>query len=203
MIIHDVEQGSEEWHTLRAGIPTASEFSKLVTSTGAVSKSMPEYAMALAAEKYAGKVLDGFMGNKYTDRGKDLEESARMAYSMDNDIDVEQVGFITNDLMQYGCSPDGLAGPGLVEFKCQIPKEHVKTLMYFDKHGRAPTTYIAQVQGQMFVTGRPWCDLVFYHPDLPMLQIRITPDQLVIDTLKKQLKAVEAERNLCLKVLNK
>jgi len=203
MIIHDIEQGTEEWHTLRAGIPTASCFSKLVTSSGAVSKSMPEYAMTLAAEKYAGKVLDGFQGNKYTDRGHELEESARLAYSMDSDLDVDQVGFITNDLMQYGCSPDGLAGEGLVEIKCQIAKEHVKTLMYFDKHGKAPTTYIPQVQGQMFVTGRPWCDLTFYHPDLPMRIIRITPDQLVVDTLKKQLKAVEAERNIILKLLNK
>jgi hypothetical protein len=62
MIIHDVVQGSPEWHALRAGIPTASEFSQLVTSTGEPSKSMKEYALVLAAEKYAGTVVDGFAG---------------------------------------------------------------------------------------------------------------------------------------------
>ena len=44
-IIFDIEQGSDEWHALRAGKPTASEFSKLVTSKGEPSKSMADYAI--------------------------------------------------------------------------------------------------------------------------------------------------------------
>jgi hypothetical protein len=47
MIIHDLEQGSEEWLQKRAGIPTASNFSNLVTSTGSLSKSIDKYAISL------------------------------------------------------------------------------------------------------------------------------------------------------------
>ena len=34
MIIHEVEQGSGDWLKLRLGIPTASEFDKIITPTG-------------------------------------------------------------------------------------------------------------------------------------------------------------------------
>jgi len=202
MIIHDVEQGTEAWHNLRAGIPTASEFSKLVTSTGKVSKSMSEYAMVLAAEKFAGKMVDGFTGNMYTERGKELEDEARADYEMTMQQPVVEVGIVTNDLIQYAASPDGMVGEnGMVEFKCKIAKEHIKTILYFEKHGKAPTDYIAQTQGQMFVCERDWVDLMFYHPELPNLIIRQTPNPVFIETLKAQLKAVEAERNIVLKKL--
>ena len=55
MQIHDVEQHSDAWYSLRAGMPTASEFSKIVTSKGEASKSAAVYARTLAAELFAGK----------------------------------------------------------------------------------------------------------------------------------------------------
>ena len=201
MIIHDVEQNTDEWLALRAGKPTASEFSKLVTSTGAPSKSMNDYARVLAAEAYAGHAVDKWEGNQYTDRGKSLEAEARAWYELYKGVDVEEVGFVTDDLNRYGCSPDGLVGPGCVEFKCQIAKEHIKSLEYWAKNNKPPTAYVAQCQGQIFVCEREWVDLVFYHPDLPSLIIRQTPQHSFISALKHQLQAVEAERNVVLKFL--
>ena len=55
MKTHDVEQGSKEWHELRSGMPTASGFSKILTSKGDPSKSMEGYANSLAAEQFSGK----------------------------------------------------------------------------------------------------------------------------------------------------
>ena len=81
MIVHDVEQGTDEWHSLRAGLPTGSEFSKLVTSAGAPSKSMEAYARTLAGEKYAGKALDAWAGNKWSDNGNDTEQEAADYYA--------------------------------------------------------------------------------------------------------------------------
>jgi len=51
MIVHSVEQESPEWRALRAGIPCASDFSKLIIRTGQPSKSPQAYAITLAAEK--------------------------------------------------------------------------------------------------------------------------------------------------------
>jgi hypothetical protein len=173
MIVHHCEQGSPEWFALRAGMPTASEFSKLITSTGELSKSLQGYAITLAGEKYAGKPLDAFEGNGYTERGKLLEADARSAYVFLHDYDVEQVGFVTDDDQCLGCSPDGIIGnDGLVEMKCLKAENHIKALLYYKKHKKCPPDYIQQTQGQILICEREWCDLVFYHPDLPQLVIR-------------------------------
>jgi len=200
MKIHDIDQNTPEWEILRSGMPTASEASKLVTSTCAPSKSMSEYAQKLAGDLYAGHPIDAWEGNKFTDRGHEIEDQARMAYALRGG-DVQQVGFITDDLERWGCSPDSLVDDdGMLEIKC-LPRQHIKALLYFKKHGKAPTEYAAQPQMQMFVAERKWCDLFFFHPDLPSLTIRMTPDPAIVAGLKSQLLACIAERNITLEIL--
>ena len=200
MIIHDVEQNSEEWLKLRSGMPTASCFSKLVTSKGEPSKSMQGYAQTLAGELYAGHPLDSWQGNIYTDRGHELEDEAALAYEM-RGPEVNTIGFVTDNDCMYGCSPDRTVGDdGLIEIKC-LPKAHISVLMHFDKHGKVPSDYVVQPQGQMLVTGRAWCDLVFYQPDLPMLVVRQEPDVKIMAGLRDQLQAVLAERDRVMRVL--
>jgi len=163
---------------------------------------MPDYARVLAAEKFAGHAVDGWEGNRYTDRGKELEDHARNAYCFLTGRKVFKVGFVTDDLKRYGCSPDRLVeDDGCLEIKCQIAKEHIKTLEYWKKHKKPPTTYVAQTQGEMFVCEREYVDLMFYHPDLPELVIRQYPDAGLVAALKRQIAAVEAERNIVLKFL--
>ena len=203
MIIHnDLEQGSADWHQVRLGIPTGSKFKELITSTGAPSKSLSGYAASLAGDLYAGKSLDSFEGNQWTDRGTELESEARALYQFDSGNDVVEVGFITPDSGLFGVSPDGLiSDDGLVEFKCLKTSNHIAALIYYKKHGKSPTTYIQQVQGQMMVCERQWCDLVFYHPDLPMLVIRNVPDEKIYRALKMQLAEVIKQRDEILKTI--
>ncbi len=196
MKIHNITQGSDEWFELRAGMPTASNASKLVSGTGKISTSMGDYALLLAAEKYAGKPLDEFEGNGFTERGKILEAEALVAYDMAKGTFIEPVGFCTSDSGAYGCSPDGLLEEGMVEAKCLIAKNHVKMMLYYNKHKKVSPEYISQVQMQMLVTGRQWCDIVFYHPELPLLIIRVDADFVIQALLVKQI--VE-----CLKVRDK
>ena len=196
MIIHDVIQGTEEWHALRAGKPTASNFSMLITSTGEPSKSMANYAITLAAEKYAGKPVDAFSGNGYTDRGTLLEPDAKSSYAFARDAEVVSAGFITDDNEKYGCSPDGLIGTdGMTETKCLKAENHVKAILYYQKNKKCPPDYVQQTQGQMFICERAWCDLVFYHPDLPLLIIRQERDDKLIKALKEQIDCVIEERD--------
>ena len=202
MIIHDCPQGSDEWFALRCGIPTGSEFSKLVTSQAKPSKSMAEYAAVLAAEAYAGHPVDAWTGNQYTDRGKELEAAARATYEFENNVEVQEVGFITDNLKRWGASPDGLVSDdGMTEYKCQIAKRHIKTLLYYRKHGKCEPEYYAQCQGEMFIAERQWNDLVFYHPDLPTITIRQTPDPAFVEMLKQQLQVVCTERDIIVQML--
>ena len=196
MIVHDVLQGSPEWLALRIGIPTASEFKRLVTSTGKPSESLALYAGELAAEMFAGKQLEQFNGNVWMDRGKDMEAEAVNLYAFTTDADVQRVGFITNDAVTAGCSPDALVNQdGGLEIKCLKAERHVEATHYHKKHGRAPSQYILQVQGSLLITGRAWWDLCFYSPELPPLIIRHTPDPALHAALAAGIAAVIAERD--------
>jgi len=202
MIIHDVEQGTPEWLMLRSGLPTASNFSKMVTSTGKISKSIDDYALSLSCDLFAKKPLDEWLGNQWTDRGTELEPDARSMYEFQKDCTVKEVGFITSD--GWGCSPDGLIDDdGMVEFKCLKAENHVKTILEFNKTKKIPSKYIAQVQGQMLIANREYCDLCFYHPDLPMKIIRILPDSLLVSGLLKAKKIITEMRDDIVIILGK
>lgn len=203
MIIHECDQNSDAWARLRAGRPTASEFSKLVSGTGQLSKSLPAYARTLAAELYAGRPLESWDGNQWTERGHLMEQDAADEYGLINDCEPLVVGFITDDLEQYGCSPDRLIGDsGVLEIKSLKADRHIEALQYIHKHGQIPPDYRSQAQGEIFVTEREWCDVMFFHPDLPSRTVRIEPDSEFQDKLTEQLAAVLKERDAILKFLN-
>lgn len=188
MIIHDVQQGSGEWLALRAGIPTASAFDQVITSKWKVrTGNMPEtYMDLLAAEQLLGEPLDDF-STSFTERGQLLEADAIPWYEMTQDVDVERVGFITNDEKTVGCSPDGLVGKyGMIEIKA--PAALTKSAAYMkairSDEADAAEPYHVQVHGELWVTGREWCDLIFYHSRLPKRIIRIHRDEAIIEKIK-------------------
>jgi len=203
MKIHDVEQGSPAWHTLRAGKPTASVFSKLVTGTGKPSESLGPLARILAAEAFADQPeIDSWGGNSHTERGKELESRALFLYEFANDVDVKPVGFVTDDDELYGCSPDGLVGDdGMIEIKCLKAENHIEAILYCRKNNATAPKYRPQTQGQMMICGRAWCDSVFYHPNFPLLVIRNTPDIKMHETLKTGLAKVIAQRDEIVQIL--
>jgi putative phage-type endonuclease len=201
MKIHDVEQNSTEWFALRAGKPTASEFKRIVSGTGKASTQATGYAHELAAEAFAGGEIDRWQGNEYTERGHELEADAAAMYAFQNDVEPEVVGFCTDDAEKWGASPDRLIdGDGILEIKCLSAKNHVAALMHFKKTGKPKADYISQLQGQMFVCGRGWCDIFFYHPTLPSFQVRVEMDDAfqqkllvgLVDVLKTRNDAIKA-----------
>jgi len=197
MITHDVEQGSEAWKGMRCNLPTASEFGKLITSTGAPSKSMEAYAYTLACRKFAGVDVDAFQGNAWTEAGKEDEAQAADVYQFITGHDVQVVGFVTDaDPATCGCSPDRLVNDdGLLELKRLKGEKLIEMNMYFKKHGKLAPLYVPQTQGQMWICKRAWCDVMFYNPLLPSLIVRVYPDAEVVAGLKSQIKAVNALRD--------
>ncbi len=201
MLIHDCIQGSGEWHKLRAGIPTSSEFGSLVTGTGKVSTSLKKYALKLATEDYldsiGSKITDGWNGNQYTERGHDLEPVSCADYEMTYQVEVKPVGFITDDLMRWGTSTDGLVGDdGIVEFKNLIATTFFEALIYWKQHGKTEPKYMPQLQGELMIAERKWVDLVLFNPDYPEPIIeRVYPDDVFQATLKQQLIACIVERD--------
>ena len=196
-MIVDLEQNTQEWLDYRGGIPTASQFHRLVTPAKVEpSKQITDYAIQLAAEKWAGGPVDSWEGNEWTERGHELEPEARMYYAMLRG-EVEEVGFIVSDRFEAGCSPDGLIDEGLLEIKNLGAKAHVKALAQTE----CPRDNMAQLQGQMLICERPWVDLLLYHPQLPKRLIRVTPIEKFQTLLIEQIAKVCQERDRYYKII--
>lgn len=182
IIVRDIEQGSEEWHRLRLGIPSASNFHRIITpAKGEPSRQAIGYRRELLAEWLTG-APSGPKQNYWMQRGTELEAEARAYYEMYAGCEVEHVGFVwQDDDNTVGCSPDGLVGDdGGVEIKCPAPATHVGYIL----DQKIPTDYIPQVQGSLWVTGRTWWDFVSYSPGLEPLVIRVERDNEYISNLK-------------------
>jgi len=92
-------------------------------------------------------------------------------------LQVEQVGFVTQDNGVIGCSPDGLIKSGDdyiggVEIKCPFPATHVK----YHAGGKLPDEYKQQVHGSMAVTGLNRWEFWSYFPGLAPFHITVERD---------------------------
>lgn len=178
--IIDCEQGTPEWFQARLGIPTASEFDKVLAKGrgGGESKGRRTYMLKLIGERMTEEPGESYT-NAHMDRGKIMEDEARDAYVFMKDIEVSRVGFIRNG--DVGCSPDSLIDTnGLLEIKTKLPHLHLDVIL----SNEMPSEHVAQVQGQMWVSEREWCDFVSYWPKLPLFVKRIYRDDGYIKILE-------------------
>ena len=173
MNIIDCEQGSPEWFEARRGLPTASEFSTVMAKGrgGGESLTRTKYLYTLAGELLTGEVQEGYT-NPHMERGKAMEDEARQMFALMQFEEPKPVGLIRNDIA--GASPDSLIREdGLLELKTALP--HIQ-LQRLDAN-RLPPEHVAQVQGQLWVSGRNYCDFVSFWPKLPLLCIRVERDE--------------------------
>jgi len=165
-------QYSPEWVAVRSGVPTASQFHRIITPAKRdYSKSAKQYALELLDQKHRGFSRDAHCTPEMQ-YGLDMEPTARSYYELVYG-DVQQVGFCLSDCGRFGCSPDGLVGDdGGLEIKCPQPARHLEYLA----DGIVPTDYLPQIHGSLLVTGRKWWDFLSYCPDYEPLRIRVTPN---------------------------
>jgi len=178
-VFTDVIQGSEEWLSLRKGRPTASRFSDIITAAkGDLSKSSTDYICELIGECFAPD-FKYWEGNKFTERGTELEPEARDCFAAELCATVKQVGFCLSDDGISGCSPDGLlvdahgnyyAG---LELKCPTPKVHIGYVL----DGVLPNKYRQQVHGSMAVTGLNEWHFWSYFPGIRHFHIVVKRDE--------------------------
>ncbi len=185
MKIIECEQGSPEWHKIRCGIPTASEFDKIITSKGELSKQRENYLFQLAGERIIKCPTETYQ-NEIMVRGKEFEEEARKYYELATKSKVHKVGFCLDEKLGVGCSPDGLIRKdGGLEIKCPILSTHTKYL--YNWFNNIPSEYFQQIQGNLLVTGRKWWDFLSYYPGMKPLLIRVRREEKFIQTLEIEL----------------
>lgn len=189
-------QGSSEWLALRAGKFTGSRFADLMAVTrSGPSASRANLITAIALERLTGEPEQTFQ-NDAMRRGTELEPLARGAYEASTGELVQTVAFIQHPTMAFvGVSPDGFVGDdGMVELKC--PASQAKHLSHLRSAAHV-TEYRWQVQGQLWVAERDWCDVTSYDPRFPAgLQLaikRVARDEKAIKELTAECIAADQE----------
>lgn len=180
-----MEQRTEEWYQARLGKVTASKVASVLAKRDSATRA--DYLTDLVLERLTGKQQE-FYQNEAMQWGTDTEPQARMAYEAETGNLVDELGFIDHPtIANFGCSPDGVVGEdGLLEVKCPNSKTHLSTLL----SGKAPSKYIPQMQTQMAVMNRQWCDFVSFDPRLPedlqLFVIRVNRDDEYIAKLEEE-----------------
>lgn len=149
----EAEQGSQEWLDSRIGYVTASNMSAVMAKgSGATRRN---YMTKVLCEILSGKATNGYKSQDM-ENGNDNEATARLAYEFATGQWVEQKGFCYIPELKLGASTDGVVGDGLIEIKNVKPANQVD----FWIDGKISSTYIKQMQTQMFVLDKKWCDFV-------------------------------------------
>lgn len=175
--IFNCEQGTPDWFEARRGVVTASRFSDVLAKGQGITRR--KYLLTLAGEAITGEVAESY-SNAHMERGHVMEADARNLYAFAHDVETELVGFMRRG--RAGASPDSLIGDdGLLEIKSKLPHLQLDVL---DK-GKLPSDHVAQVQGQLWISGRAWCDFVSYWPKLPLFVVRVERDEAYIASLSQ------------------
>lgn len=189
--IFDCAQNSPEWFEARRGIPTASEFQCLLAKS-AERKGRRTYLYDLAGEILGAPLIAGF-SNGHMERGKEWEDEARDWYAFATDAELTRTGFVRNDEIGAGCSPDSLIGDdGGLEIKTRLPRLQLELI----ESNELPNENKAQVQGSMLVTGRQWWDYVSYSKGIKPFKIRVQRDEVYIAHLQSAINDFNAELRL-------
>lgn len=190
-MIHPAQQGSGEWLAARSTRLTASELVKVLTPAKLeCSTQADKHAQLVAAARVWG-VYEDSVSTFYTERGLELEEEAREAYSFLTRSKVRQVGLCITDDELFGASPDGLAGEDealrVLEIKCPSLAVHLSYLL----NATVPTDYRLQVQGEILACKAVEADFFSYYPGLPTLLVKVYPDPRVQDAIAEAIPRFE------------
>jgi hypothetical protein len=184
MIIHDIEQYSDEWWSLRQGRFTASQAAKLLTPTGKLSTQFRGELGRMVAEQLGLQEPEkNEFSTEWMDRGSDLENEARAWLAVVLDMPIRKVGMVTDGeiiaaspdalIEQTHTAPDGYTSEYVpVEIKVPKPSTHIQWLL----DGGLPKEHKAQVHFQMVVTQSPYAYFMSYHPELEPLIVRVEAD---------------------------
>ena len=184
-IITDIQQGSKEWLDCRLGRITASRMSDVLSNGrgGNPSKLAESYMFELIAERLTGESKP-FFENEAMRWGTETEPQARAMYELMEDVNVTEVAFIEHSEF-IGVSPDGLiGGNGLIEIKAPNTTTQLKRALTESYS----SDYKAQIQMQLWVSGREWLDFLSFDPrldcDASYLLERVYRDEKYISEMK-------------------
>lgn len=183
-VVHGLEfhydgspQRSPQWLAIKRGRIGASRLadwlavSKAKTGAGKPLKARLDYEKELMFERQFNVSFNIFVSDAMQD-GIDFEKYAAEQYEQITGQKVVEVGCWYNEFMAV--SPDRAVGDkGLIEIKIVRDNTFVEVLM-----SGVPDKHWKQIQGQLWATGREWCDYVCVNFTTKKVAIvRVLPDK--------------------------
>lgn len=168
----DIEQRALLWKATRVCMITGTRATRLMTA-----KKREGLIDELLSEFFTSQHSYTELKVRQLERGRELEGQALDLYELEHRGIVERSPFLVADWnSMLGSSPDALVDEdGMVEIKCPEPKEQARTF----RTQIIPPEYIHQMQWNMWICERDWCDYFSYCPEViaPMDVIKITVDR--------------------------
>lgn len=196
-IVHDVDQRSDEWRKLRAGLLTASVAGDMM----ATRKDKQEAAARrdlrcqLVCERLTGEPQDDPYLSRDMTRGIEVEPEAFAAYELETGVLVQKVGFLTHHELAAGYSPDGIIGDfdGCLELKCPRAANHLRYL-----RGKAlPPEWTYQIAHALWLTDAPYCDFATYCNQFPeplrLFRVRVLRESVDLKAYELTLRCFLSE----------
>ena len=181
----DAPQRSPEWIEIRVGKPSASNLYRWLAVSkrdGKPLKARKDYEAELAFEREFNVPFSRFT-TAAMEEGQAMEEFLKRQYEAKFDVIVKPVGCYYNRF--FVASPDGEIGDdGLVETKWVYDTAFASVLTE-----GVPDEHMLQIQGQLWASGRKWCDYVVGNGNTQHFTvIRVERDEEIIDRIRESLK---------------
>lgn len=164
-----MKQNTKAWHEARTGKLTAS---RVGAALGVNPWQTPDDLIRAMVREAHGAESE-FSGNVATRHGQQHEPLAVLDYMSETGSTVDAAGFYTHPEYEWlGASPDGfIDGDGMIEIKCPYSLRNGGEFKPLGDQSH----YYAQVQVQLAVTGREWCDFYQWAPHDTVVE-RVTSD---------------------------
>lgn len=186
-------QQSAAWFQERIGKLTASNMAAAMNfkKDGKESKERLDLKIAIIAERMTDIIREVYVNDAMM-HGVEQEPNAKLAYTAHTGLKLMPAPFIPHPTIEnFGASPDGFVGDGLLEVKCPTTPKHIAWILA----GGIPEEHKPQMLAQMACTGRKWCEFVSFDPRVQERQRlfirRFTP-------AAEEIQAVEAAAELFL-----
>lgn len=183
----DVIQGSDAWHAMRGGIPTASMFDQVMTPKKMeLAAGRKKYACRLIAERLLNWQAPSLDHLQTIQDGKVNEPFAVAQMEEIYEIETRSIGYITTDDGRFGASPDRVSGVSadmsrvgiVVEAKCPTIPVQMERLIFGQEDA-----YKCQVQGQLWIAEADKAIFYSYAPRTPAYQLETSRDEAFIGKL--------------------
>lgn len=193
MKYYDVQQKSQEWFDLRLGKFTASTIRNLFAKKN--TQTYQDEINRVVYERFTGNRTEVYV-NEAMAYGILMEEVAKEKYEMEQMVKVKPAGIYIDDTEWLAASPDGFVEDGLLEIKCPQPATMITYLL----NQTIPDKYIYQINLQLYLAAKEWCDFVAYNHNFPLLIIRYNRDEKIIKAI---LDEVDIAKEQVIKTLTK